>query len=122
MLSELGSEEGDVKFGIPLKGDEKPREEAGAEQTTEGAGYAGVDWSEQVSGTKRVLSMDVSGIYRFANTQAYSSLVHTSLISSPNCAQSTSTASGARTSTLLSKRWTDLAAVLEKTKMTIEVA
>lgn len=59
MLSELrGDEEEDVKFGIPVKDETESERNPGQ---VEGAkDYDGVDWSSMVSGTKRVLSMDVS--------------------------------------------------------------
>lgn len=64
MLSELGGGEeatGDVKFGIPSKDKESPATDAEDEPSQEGfKDLEGVDWPAQVSGTKRVLAMEVS--------------------------------------------------------------
>jgi len=61
MLTQLGGEdEENVRFTI------KPPSEAAKikeEEQKETKGYEGVDWESMVSGTKKVLSMDVSQVW-----------------------------------------------------------
>ena len=58
MLTELNTEEGGegIKFGVPE--DKPPRDDERLVEPEKD--YSGVDWQDQVSGTKRVLSMHVS--------------------------------------------------------------
>lgn len=61
MLSELGGEDDeDVKFGISKKDDDGEATSLSKAKEEGAKDYEGVDWQAQVSGTKRVLSMEVS--------------------------------------------------------------
>lgn len=60
MLSQLGGEEeGKVRFGVGPTTDSEDRPATEPEVKQE-KGYENVDWQSMVSGTKRVLTMDVS--------------------------------------------------------------
>jgi hypothetical protein len=59
MLSQLGGEnEENVRFSLKVPSDEAARVKE--EEQKESKGYEGVDWESMVSGTKKVLTMDVS--------------------------------------------------------------
>jgi hypothetical protein len=59
MLSQLGGEnEENVRFSLKVPSDEVARVKE--EEQKESKGYEGVDWESMVSGTKKVLTMDVS--------------------------------------------------------------
>lgn len=73
MLTQMGAvDEGDMRFGVkPPTGadvDDRPSKEEVLQQ--ESKGYEGVDWESMVSGTKKVLAMDVSQSDHLARTSA----------------------------------------------------
>ena len=64
MLSQFGGEEeGDVRFGVrSAVKDEDERPPTKEEEVKREKRYEGVDWQSMVSGTKKVLTMDVSDL------------------------------------------------------------
>lgn len=68
MLSQLGSEDEErVRFGV--KAPDAEQERVMKEEQKVQKGYEGVDWESMVSGTKKVLTMDV-GCSCFVKTGA----------------------------------------------------
>jgi hypothetical protein len=117
MLTQLGGEDEErVRFGVKPASDEQERD-AKAEIKEE-KGYEGIDWESMVSGTKKVLSMDVS-----LPTVELSDIRHRHTWPSLylNFATSTCSASGAHTSIVLMTRWRLQGGVQEKRKMIINV-
>ena len=61
MLSQLGGDdEGDVRFGVRPKSARDDLPPTREEEVKQEKQWEGVDWESMVSGTKKVLAMDVS--------------------------------------------------------------
>jgi hypothetical protein len=117
MLTQLGGEDEErVRFGVKPASGEQDR--AAKEEIKEEKGYEGIDWESVVSGTKKVLSMDVS-----LSTIELSDVRHRHTWPSLylNCATSTCSASGAHTSIVLMTRWRLQEGVRARRKMIINV-